>query len=75
MSTIDFKDDIVDEDGLLQYFSYGERMEKLYPLMKKAKETHASQKTTFTIHSRTCEFIVDKDGTASLRKKPVAGWW
>lgn len=75
MSTIDFKDDIVDEDDLLQYFSYSERMEKLYPLMKKAKETHTPQKETFKLHGRTCEFVVDKDGTGSLRKKPVAGWW
>jgi len=72
---IDFKDDIVDEDNLLQYFSYSERMEKFYPLMKKAQQTHASQKATFKIRARTCEFIVDKDGTATLRKKPVAGWW
>lgn len=75
MSTIDFKDDIVDEDGLLQYFSYSERMEKLYPVMKKAKETHTGHKEIFKIKGRTCEFVVDKDGTASLRKKPVAGWW
>lgn len=72
---IDFKDDIVDEDDLLQYFSYSERMEKLYPLMKKAQETHIKQKATFKIRARTCEFIVDKDGTAVLHKKPVAGWW
>lgn len=72
---IDFKDDIVDEDDLIQYFSYSERMEKLYPLMKKAQETHTKQKATFKIRNRTCELIVDKDGTATLRKKPVAGWW
>ena len=35
---IDFKDDIVDEDGMLNYFSYKEKMKKFYPLMKKAKE-------------------------------------
>lgn len=72
---IDFKDDIVDQDNLMQYFSYSERMEKLLPLMKKAVETHTPQKATFKIRGRTCEFVVDRDGTAVLRKKPVAGWW
>ncbi len=75
MSDIDFKDDIVDEDDLMQYFSNGERMEKFYPLMKKARETHTPQKAIFKIKGRTCEFVVDKDGTAVLRKKPVSGWW
>jgi len=72
---IDFKDDIVDEDNLLQYFSYTERLEKLLPVIKKAQETHTKQQATFKIRSRTCEFVVDKDGTGVLRKKPVAGWW
>lgn len=72
---IDFKDDIVDEDGMLNYFSYHEKMEKFYPLMKKAQETHQPQRAEFKIKNRTYEFIVDKDGTASLRKKPVKGWW
>lgn len=75
MGTFDFKDDIVDADDLLQYFSYKERMEKLYPIMKKAKETGQKQKITFKLRSRTCEFIVDKEGTGSLRKKPVTGWF
>ena len=72
---IDFRDDIVDADGLLKNFSYKERMKKLYPVMKKAKKTRVKQKKTFKIRGRTCEFIVDKDGTASLRKKPISTWW
>ena len=72
---IDFKDDIVDEDGMLNYFSYKEKMKKFYPLMKKAKEKHQSQKSEFKIRGRTYQFMVDKDGTASLRKKPIKGWW
>lgn len=71
----DFIRNIVDEDDLLQHFSYGERLEKLLPLMKKAQETHTRQQATFKIQGRTCEFVVDKDGTGVLRKKPVAGWW
>ncbi|MFA6099221.1 MAG: hypothetical protein WCV50_06825 [Patescibacteria group bacterium] len=73
--TIDFVDDIVDEDGLLNYFSYGEKMEKFYPLMKKAKETHIPQRMEMKIKGRTYEFVVDKDGTASLRKKPIKSGW
>ncbi len=72
---IDFADDIVDEDGALKYFSYKERMQKLYPLMKKAKETHSKQRTEFKFSGRTYEFVVDKDGTASLRKKPIKSGW
>lgn len=73
--TIDFNDDIVDQDGLLKYFDYGERMEKLYPLMKEAKEKHQKMETTFKLNNRTCQFIVDKDGTGVLRYKPVTGGW
>ncbi len=72
---IDFTDDIVDQDDLMKNFSHSERMDKFYPLMKKAKETHTAQKLTLTIAGRTCEFIVDKDGTAVLRKKPITGWF
>jgi hypothetical protein len=72
---IDFKDDIVDEDGMLNYFSYSERMEKFYPLMKKAQETHQSQRLELKIKGRTYEFVVDTDGTASLRKKPIKSGW
>lgn len=73
---IDFKDDIVDEDGILNYFSYKEKMKKFYPLMKKAKEARKKQRLEFKVKGRTYEFVVDKDGTASLRKKPITtGWW
>jgi len=73
---IDFKDDIVDEDGILNYFSYNEKMKKFYPLMKKAKETRTKQRLEFKVKGRTYEFVVDKDGTASLRKKPItSSWW
>ncbi|MFC1687278.1 hypothetical protein ACFL0L_01770 [Patescibacteria group bacterium] len=75
MGTIDFKDDIVDADDLLQHFSYKERMEKLYPVMKQAKASRKKQKITFKLRNRTCEFIVDKEGTGSLRKKPITGWF
>jgi len=71
---IDFKDDIVDQDDYLKYFSYRERMDKLYPLMKEAKKRHKKMQTTFKINGRTIEFIVDKDGTGVLRKKPMTGW-
>jgi hypothetical protein len=73
--TIDFKDDIVDEDDMLNYFSYSEKMEKFYPLMKKARETHQPQHIEFKIKGRTYEFVVDRDGTASLRKKPIKSSW
>lgn len=72
---IDFKDDIVDEDGMLNYFSYKEKMKKFYPMMKEAKKTGKKQRTEFKAKGRTYEFIVDKDGTGSLRKKPIKGWW
>ena len=72
---IDFKDDIVDEDGMLSYFSYTEKMKKFYPLMKKAKETGQKQNMDIKVKGRTYEFVVDRDGTASFRKKPVKGWW
>ncbi|MBI3963372.1 MAG: hypothetical protein HY341_00065 [Candidatus Kerfeldbacteria bacterium] len=73
--TIDFKDDIVDQDDYLKFFDYGERMEKLYPLMKEAKEGRKRMQTSFKINGRTIEFIVDKDGTGVLRKKPMTGWF
>ncbi|MBU0598617.1 hypothetical protein KKF61_06560 [Patescibacteria group bacterium] len=73
--TIDFKDDIVDEDGILSYYSYGEKMKKFYPLMKEAKETGQPQQMEFRVKGRTYEFVVDKDGTASLRKKPIKSGW
>lgn len=72
---IDFVRNIVDEDDMLNYFSYHEKMEKFYPLMKEAQETHQPQRAEFKIKGRTYEFVVDKDGTASLRKKPIKGWW
>lgn len=73
--TIDFKDDIVDQDDYLKHFSYQERMEKFYPLMKEARSSHKTMKETFKINGRTIEFIVDRDGTAVLRKKPMTGWF
>jgi len=72
---IDFKDDIVDEDGKLNYFSYREKMKKFYPLMKEAKETRKNQRSEFKIKGRTYEFVVDKDGTGNLRKKPIKSGW
>lgn len=72
---IDFKDDIVDEDGMLGYFSYKERMKKFYPMMKDAKQTGKKQRSEFKIKGRTYEFVVDKDGTGSLRKKPIKSGW
>ncbi len=72
---IDFKDDIVDQDGYLKYFSYRDRMDKFYPLMKEARSGHKRVKETFKIKGRTIEFIVDKDGTGVLRKKPMTGWF
>jgi len=73
--TIDFHDDIVDQDGYMKYFSHRERMKKLYPVMKEAKKKHKKMKETFKIKGRTIEFIVDKDGTGVLRKKPMTGWF
>ncbi|MDD5040433.1 MAG: hypothetical protein PHY34_04770 [Patescibacteria group bacterium] len=72
---IDFKRHIVDEDDMLNYFSHEEKMEKFYPMMKKAQESHAKQRSEFKIKGRTYEFVVDKDGTGSLRKKPIKGWF
>jgi len=72
---IDFKDDIVDEDGMLGYFSYKERMKKFYPMMKEAQKTHKKQTTEMKIKGRTYEFVVDKDGTGNLRKKPIKRGW
>ena len=73
--TIDFKDDVVDEDGMMSYFSYKEKMKKFYPLMKEAKATRKKQRLEMKIKGRTYEFIVDKDGTGSLRKKPIKSGW
>jgi len=73
--TIDFSDDIVDQDGYMKHFSYRERMKKLYPIMKEAKKKRKKMKETFKINGRTIEFIVDKDGTGVLRKKPMTGWF
>ncbi len=72
---IDFQDDIVDEDGMLSYFSHKEKMKKFYPLMKEAKKTRTEQRLEMKIKGRTYEFVVDKDGTASLRKKPIKSGW
>lgn len=72
---IDFKDDIVDEDGILKNFSYTERMKKLYPMMDEAKKTRQKQRMEFKAKGRTYEFIVDEDGTGSLRKKPIKSGW
>ena len=72
---LDFDDDIVDEDGVLNHFSYTEKMEKFGSLMKQAKETHEKQRMEFKHKGRTYEFVVDKDGTGSLRKKPITSGW
>ena len=72
---IDFKDDIVDEEGKLNYFSYKEKMKKFYPMMKEAKATRKKQRSEFKIKGRTYEFVVDKDGTGNLRKKPIKSGW
>ncbi len=72
---IDFKDDIVDEDGKLEYYSYKEKMKKFYPLMKEAKAKHKKMRSEHKLKGRTYEFVVDKDGTASFRKKPIKGGW
>lgn len=72
---IDFKDDVVDEDGMLNYFSHNEKMKKFYPLMKEAKETRKKQRSEFKIKGRTYEFVVDEDGTGNLRKKPIKSGW
>jgi len=72
---IDFKDDIVDEDGILNYFNYSEKMKKFYPKMKEAKKKRKRMKSEFKVKGRTYEFVVDKEGTGSLRKKPIKSWW
>lgn len=71
----DFKDDIVDEDGILNYYSYTEKMKKFLPVMKEAKKTRKKQRIEFKSRGRTYEFVVDKDGTGSLRKKPIKSGW
>lgn len=73
--TFEFQRYIVDEDNMLDYFSYSEKMEKFYPLIMKAKETHQPQRLEMHVKGRTYEFVVDKDGTASLRKKPITRGW
>lgn len=72
---VDWERDIMDEDGLLKYFDYGERMEKLFPVIEKAKNSHQKQQIDFHLNNRTCQFLVDKDGTGVLRYKPVTGGW
>lgn len=71
----DFKDDIVDEDGILNYYSYTEKMKKFLPVMKEPKKTRKKQRIEFKSRGRTYEFVVDKDGTGSLRKKPIKSGW
>ena len=72
---IDFRDDIVDQDDYMKHFSHSQRMKRLYPIMKEAKKKRKHMKETFKIQGRTIEFIVDKDGTGVLRKKPMTGGW
>lgn len=72
---VDWERNVVDEDDMLNYFSYKEKMEKFYPLMQKAHDTHQKQRMELKIKGRTYEFVVDKDGTASLRKKPITSSW
>lgn len=72
---LDFEDDIVDEDGVLNHFSYSEKVEKFGSLMKEAEATHQPQRMEFKHKGRTYEFVVDKDGTGSLRKKPIKSGW
>ncbi len=72
---LDFKDDIVDEDGILNHYNYKEKMEKFGSLMKEAKESHKEMRSEFKHRGRTYEFVVDKDGTGSLRKKPITSGW
>lgn len=71
----DFQHHIEDEDNMLDYFSYNEKMEKFYPLMQKAAETHEKQSLELKIKGRTYLFMVDEDGTGSLRKKPIKSGW
>lgn len=71
----DFKDDIVDEDGILDRYSYKDKMKKFYPVMKKAKEKRKKERIEFKHRGRTYEFVADKEGTASLRKKPIKSGW
>lgn len=72
---LDFDDDIVDEDGVLNYYSYSEKMKKFGSLMKEAEESGKKQRSEFKHKGRTYEFVVDKDGTGSLRKKPIKSGW
>lgn len=72
---VDWERNVVDEDNMLNYFSYHEKMEKFYPLMQKAHDTHQPQRVELKIKGRTYEFVVDHDGTASLRKKPIKSGW
>lgn len=72
---LDFDDDIVDEDGVLNHYSYNEKLEKFGSLMKEAKKTNKPQRSEFKHQGRTYEFVVDKDGTGSLRKKPIKSGW
>jgi hypothetical protein len=71
----DFQHHIEDEDGMLDHFSYNEKMEKFYPLMQAAMEAHEKQRLEMKIKGRTYEFIVDEDGTGCLRKKPIKSGW
>jgi len=71
----DYHRDIADEDGVLKYFSYNEKRELFWPLMEKARETHQVQRTELKIKGRTYEIVVDSDGTASIRKKPIKSGW
>ncbi|XOU94300.1 MAG: hypothetical protein ACNFW9_05665 [Candidatus Kerfeldbacteria bacterium] len=50
-------------------------MKKFYPLMKEAKAKHKKMRSEHKLKGRTYEFVVDKDGTASFRKKPIKGGW
>jgi len=72
---IDFKDDVVDEDGMFSYFSHSEKMKKFYPMMKEAKAKRKKMRSEHKIKGRTYEFVVDKDGTGSFRKKPIKSSW
>lgn len=72
---VDWERDIMDQDGLLKYFDYGERMEKLFPVIQEAKENHKKAQIEFKLNNRTCQFMVDSDGTGVLRYKPVTGGW
>lgn len=72
---LDFDDDIVDEDDILNQYSYKEKVEKFGSVMKEAKTNRKKMRTEFKHKGRTYEFVVDKDGTGSLRKKPQTSSW